>query len=266
MKNAEITIKSSKIAKSSQSPQVSVIMPAFNSRAYIAKAIESVQEQTWQGIWELLIIDDASTDDTEKVVCPYLKDTRIHYLRQKQNAGVAAARNQGIAQAKGEYVAFLDSDDWWAPQKLELEMERLARTGAALCCTGRELVDASGESTGRCISVPEQITYRMLLHTNLIPCGSVVLRTELARKFQFVHDEYHEDYILWLKVLRTYGPAEGINQPLLKCRQSQGGKSRNKLKSARMQYGSYRFLGYGRLRSFYYMVFYTMHGILKYHL
>ena len=78
------------------------------------------------------------------------------------------------------------------------------------------------------------------------------------------HDELHEDYILWLKVLNKYGDAVGVNEPLVKCRMSEGGKSRNKIKSARMQYGVYRYIGFGRVKSFYYMIFYTLHGIFKY--
>lgn len=247
-----------------ETAELTVIMPAYNTAAYIAWAIASVQAQTWQGSWELLIVDDASTDGTPQAVEPYLADERIRYLRQETNQGVAAARNRGIAEARGAYVAFLDSDDWWSEDKLRLQMELLARTGAALCCTGRELMRPDGTSTGRVIPVPERIDDQMLLHTNVIPCGSVVMRTEAARRFGFVHDELHEDYILWMRVLRNYGQAAGVNVPALKCRLSAGGKSRNKLKSARMQYGSYRYLGYGRVRSLFYMLHYTVNGLRKY--
>ena len=99
---------------------------------------------------------------------------------------------------------------------------------------------------------------------DVIPCGSVVLRKEIAQEFGFVCDRFHEDYILWLRVLKKYKTAAGINVPALKCRLSEGGKSRNKWKSAQMQYGSYRYLGYGRLQAFYYMIFYTLHGCCKY--
>lgn len=242
---------------------ISIIMPAYQAERYIAKAVASVRAQTFQA-WELLVVDDGSTDQTAQILERYREDVRIHYLRQPKNKGVAAARNRGIKAARGKYVAFLDADDWWAPDKLERQMACILRTKAVLCCTGRELMKPDGTSTGKCISVPSCVTYRQLLHTNIIPCGSVVMEAKAAREFGFVHDEFHEDYILWLKVLKKYGPAAGVNIPALKCRLSAGGKSRNKWKSARMQYGSYRCLGYGRLQAFYYMIFYTVNGFYKY--
>ena len=104
----------------------------------------------------------------------------------------------------------------------------------------------------------------MLLKTNSIPCSSVVMRTEAAKEFYMCHDELHEDYILLLRVLKKYGAACGLNEPLLKSRMSRGGKSRNKLKSAKMQFGVYRYLGFGVFRSCYYFLMYVFHGVRKY--
>ncbi len=245
-------------------PIISIIMPAYQAGRYIAQAIKSVQAQNCKEPWELLIIDDASTDNTAEIVRKYTSDPRIRYLRQPGNQGVAAARNRGLMEAQGAYAAFLDADDWWDADKLRLQMACIKRTRTVLCYTGRELMRPDGTSSGRCIPVPERTTYEELLRTNVIPCASVVIRIEAAREFGFVHDEYHEDYILWLKVLRKYKTAAGVNVPALKSRLSARGKSRNKLKSARMQYGSYRYLGYGPLQAFYYMIFYTLNGLRKY--
>jgi teichuronic acid biosynthesis glycosyltransferase TuaG len=250
--------------KESKQPVISVIMPAYQAKQYIGQAIASVQNQTCEQAWELLVIDDCSTDGTMEAVRAYAADPRIHYVRQRKNRGVAAARNLGIRLARGVYVAFLDADDWWEEDKLRLQMERMARTEAVLVCTGRELMHPDGTPQGRVIGVPERITYEMLLRTNVIPCGSVLLRTDVAREFWFTCDKYHEDYILWLRILKKYGAAAGVDVPALKCRLSAKGKSRNKWKSAIMQYGSYRYLGYGRIQAFYYMVFYTLHGVWKY--
>lgn len=248
-----------------EKPIISVIMPAYQAADYIGEAIRSVQGQTCKETWELIIIDDCSTDHTALIVCEYAKaDARIRYLRQRKNRGVAAARNLGIRIAQGQYLAFLDADDWWDAEKLKLQMQCIQRTGTVLCCTARELMQADGTPTGRIIQVPETITYQMLLHTNVIPCGSVILRSDVAKKFRFVCDQYHEDYILWLRILKKYKTASGIQTPALKSRQSAGGKSRNKWKSARMQYGSYRYLGYSPLQSLYYMIFYTLNGFRKY--
>ena len=250
--------------KQNAEPVISVIMPAYQAATYMEQAIVSVINQTCTQTWELLIIDDGSTDRTPEVARMYAKDPRIRYIRRKKNRGVAAARNLGIERAHGNYVAFLDADDWWDADKLKLQMACIERTGTVLCCTGRELMRQNGEPTGKSIGVPECITYQDMLRTNVIPCGSVVLRKDVAREFGFVCDRYHEDYILWLRILKKYKSAAGVNVPALKCRLSEGGKSRNKWKSARMQYGSYRYLGYGRLQSLYYMIFYTLHGFCKY--
>lgn len=248
-----------------EKPIISVIMPAYQAADYIGEAIQSVQGQTCKETWELIIIDDCSTDHTAFIVREYAKaDARIRYLRQRKNRGVAAARNLGIRIAQGQYLAFLDADDWWDAEKLKLQMQCIHQTGTVLCCTARELMQADGTPTGRIIQVPETITYQMLLHTNVIPCGSVILRSDVAKKFRFVCDQYHEDYILWLRILKKYKTASGIQTPALKSRQSAGGKSRNKWKSARMQYGSYRYLGYSPLQSLYYMIFYTINGFRKY--
>lgn len=178
--------------------------------------------------------------------------------------GVAESRNNGIRKANGEYIAFLDADDWWENEKIEKQLQALEASKAVLCATARELVRADGKTLDRIIEIPECIQYQALLKTNCIPCSSVILKTEVAREFYMCHDELHEDYIMWLKILKKYGNAIGVNEPLVKCRMSEGGKSRNKLKSARMQYGVYRYIGFNRMKAFYYMIYYTINGIRKY--
>lgn len=121
-----------------------------------------------------------------------------------------------------------------------------------------------GSASGKTVEVPEQTDYNMLLRTNHIPCSSVLLKTEVAREFPMCHDELHEDYIMWLQITRKYGAASGINEPLLKSRLSEGGKSRNKWKSAKMQYGVYRYMGISPAAAFFYMGCYMVNGIRKY--
>lgn len=174
---------------------ISVIMPAYQAQRYIAQAVASVQAQTFQA-WELFVIDDCSTDNTAQILEKFSTDPRIHYLRQSVNQGVAAARNRGIREAKSKYVAFLDADDWWASDKLERQMACILRAKAVLCFTGRELMKPDGQPSGKSIGVPERVSFSQLLRTNVIPCGSVVMETQVAKEFGFVHDEYHEDYIL----------------------------------------------------------------------
>lgn len=243
-------------------PLVSVIMPAYNAEKYIERAIQSVLSQDVP--LELLIIDDCSKDSTAKIAEKYADKKRVILLRNEKNQGVAESRNIGIRRAAGTYIAFLDADDWWEEGKLTCQCRRLEETGRVLCCTGRELMNPDGTSQGKVIGVPAEITYSMLLKTNRIPCSSVVAKTEAVRDFYMCHDELHEDYILWLRILKKYGAALGINEPFLKSRMSRGGKSRNKLKSAKMMFGSYRFVGLGVLQSCWYFLMYTLNGFLKY--
>lgn len=259
--------------KEKNNPLITVIMPAYNAQNYIAKAMDSVMKQTTNAFIELIVIDDGSTDNTEKIVEQYradcsgsgASDRELRYLRNKGNQGVAKSRNLGISEAQGEYIAFLDSDDWWELDKLEKQIRILRQNpDTVLCATGRELMNQDGTSRGKIVGVPEKISYKDLLRTNYIPCSSVVMKTQTAREFGMCHDELHEDYILWLRVTKKYGDAFGLNEPLLKSRMSRGGKSRNKLKSAKMHYGTYRLIGIPRMKALLLMVSYIYHGLTKY--
>lgn len=254
---------------------VSVIMPAYNSEKYIEQAIESVFLQEGEFAIELIVINDASSDHTKDVVQKAATvfgqknhdsvcDCTLVYIENEKNLGVAESRNIGIRKANGKYLAFLDADDWWSIDKLKKQVQLMQRTGAVLCGTGRELVNADGTKRNKNIGISSEITYNMLLRTNSIPCSSVIAKTQVIREFYMCHDELHEDYILWLRILQKYGKVYGINEPLLKSRLSEGGKSRNKLKSAKMHYGVYRYLGYGWMKSSWYFIQYVWNGIRKY--
>ena len=246
---------------------ISVIIPAYHAEAYIANAVHSAleQEDIAEGDIEVLVINDCSPDDIDTAMKPFADDPSVRYIKNDSNLGVAETRNRGIRMARGRYVAFLDADDWWEPDKLYAQIRLLEETGAPLCCSARALHEADGTPTGRTIGVPTRITYEELLHTNTIPCGSVVMPTQIAREFYMSHAELHEDYILWLQVLKKYGAAVGINEPYLHCRLSDGGKSRNKLKSAMMQFGVYRYLGFGWFKSLRYLFSYAINGVKKYY-
>lgn len=243
-------------------PLVSVIMPVYNGAAYIKKAADSVFLQEIP--LELLVIDDCSTDGTREALASYEGRKDFYYYRNQTNQGAAASRNRGIREARGRYIAFLDADDWWMEGKLKAQLELLERTGSVLCSTGRELMNPDGTSAGKYIPVKERISYRDLLSHNSINCSSVLVRREAALEYPMEHDDSHEDYLTWLKILKRYGPAAGINRPYLKYRLTEGGKSRNKWKSAVMTYRVYRYMGYHPLKSMAYFVSYALHGLWKY--
>lgn len=243
-------------------PIVSVIMPAYNCAQFIQKAINSVLIQDVP--LELIIINDCSTDDTETVIMKNLPNSTIRYIKNKTNMGVARTRNKGVRYAKGKYVAFLDSDDWWENGKLKKQLELLDKTGMVLCSTARRLVDYSGKSLNKIIPVKEVITYSMLLGHNSINCSSVVVKRQVALEYPMEHPDSHEDYITWLKILQKYGSCCAINQPLLNYRLSAKGKSGNKLHSAKMTFRVYRYMGFGLGKSIICFVRYAVNGVRKY--
>ncbi|MBP3542706.1 MAG: glycosyltransferase family 2 protein [Lachnospiraceae bacterium] len=242
--------------------KVSVVMPAYNCAAYIEQAVQSVQKQ--QVDWELIIVDDASTDMTETVVKSYLADERIQYYRNKQNMGVSYSRNLGVSKAAGKYVAYLDADDWWEEDKLEKQVALMEEKQAVLCYTGRELFRDDGTALKKQLHVKETVSYTELLRGNVIACSSVLMKREAAQEFPMSHDEYHEDYMTWLLCLKKYGQACGIDEPLLCYRLSQEGKSRNRIKSAYMTYGMHRLMGKNAVQALYYTGCHLINAVRKY--
>ncbi|MCI5650128.1 MAG: glycosyltransferase family 2 protein [Fusicatenibacter sp.] len=242
--------------------RVSVVIPTYNSAKTICRAVDSALLQKVP--MEILVIDDASNDETERVMRKYKTEARVRYLKNEKNLGVSASRNRGVAAAYGEYVAFLDADDYWADGKLEKQLKLMKKTGDVLCCTGRELMGDNGALSGKIIPVSDRITYRQLLLGNVINCSSVLAKRSVLLEFPMEHDECHEDYLNWLRILKKYGSACGVPEPLLKYYVSSNGKSGNKLHSAGMTYQVYRRLGLGRLASLGYFCCYAWNGFLKY--
>lgn len=241
---------------------ISVVIPAFRCAPYLRQALDSALAQDVPE--EILIIDDCSDDALDEILQDYRRYPQIRYFRNERNLGVAESRNRGVALARGTYIAFLDADDIWAPDKLKKQLARIRETGAVMCSTARELMNPDGTLTGCVIPVPETYTFRDLLTENPVNCSSVLIRAEAAREFPMRHDDAHEDYLTWLQVLQKYGQGCAVNEPLLKYRISNSGKSGNKLKSAKMTFRTYRYMGFGLVRSCLYFTGYAFHGFQKY--
>lgn len=244
------------------SPIVSVIMPAYRCANTISEAIDSALRQDVP--LEVIVINDCSPDDLDAVMVWFRANPAVKYVSNERNLGAAQSRNKGVRLAKGDYVAFLDADDIWDDRKLKKQLDALERSGAVLCTTARELMTPQGECTGRVIPVKEHITYHELLKHNCINCSSVLIRTDVAREFPMHHEDSHEDYIMWMEVLRKYRYACGINEPLLKYRLSSTGKSGSKLKSAKMTFTAYRYAGFDLVKSCFLFISYALHGVWKY--
>lgn len=243
-------------------PIVSVVMPAYNCAGTIRQAIDSVKIQDVD--LEIIVINDCSKDGLDEVMKAYDKDPVIFYLKNEKNIGAAASRNRGVAMARAPFVAFLDTDDEWAEDKLKKQLKKLRQTGCVLCCTAREMMTPDGRLTGRVIPVREKLTYRDLLKHNSINCSSVLARTEVLREFPMEYEQAHEDYVTWLKILQKYKTVCAVNEPLLKYRLTSTGKSGNKLLSAKKTFQVYRYMGFGLFKSILCFCSYALHGVLKY--
>lgn len=245
--------------------EVSVVIPVFRGAATLGRAMDSalLQPETAQ----VIVVCDESPEDIDGAIAPYLEDKRVVYLKNDRNLGAAESRNRGVREAKSQYIAFLDADDCWEAGKLAKQLAALKATGAALSCTGRALMDTEGRFTGRVIGVPEVISYKELLKHNCVNCSSVVLKREIALEFPMDHAaDSHEDYILWLRILRKYGDACGINEPLLRYTVSTTGKSGSKLHSAAMTWRVYRHMGFGPVKAAACFISYAVNGVRKHYL
>ena len=246
-------------------PMVSVIMPAYNAESTLRRAVLSVVHQTFTN-WELLIIDDASTDNTLSVAKEIgTEDLRIRVVPSPVNQGAAASRNKGVQQCKGAYVAFIDSDDVWCPEKLDKQLRLIADTGADLCYTAYAIVNLAGDKVRADYYVPDHTSYEALLCENVIGCSTVLLSAALVRSHPFATNFYHEDYSLWLTLLKEGCQAVGCNEVLVKWCLREGSRSYSKLKSLKMRWKIYRDQLHMPLwRRIYFMQAYIRAGLKKY--
>lgn len=242
----------------------SVIMPAYNAQKFINKAIESVLFQTYQNV-ELIIVDDASTDTTREIVLKYAeKDNRVAYYKLSKNQGCAYARNFGLEKAKGEYIAFLDSDDYWSKDKLQKQIIAIKTRRNTILITAYKMIDEKGKIIKR-RNIKSTITYSDLLKENSIIFSTVLCRFTDIKDIKFKSDWYHEDYVFLLDCLNNGLKVCGVNKTLVYYRVHLKGRSFNKFKAAYNRWWIYReYLQMNFFESFRYFIFYTLHGVVKY--
>lgn len=244
---------------------ISIITPSFNSEKFIAKTIESVLDQTYKD-WEMIIVDDNSTDNSIDLINSYMqKDERIKCSALEKNSGPAVARNHAVKEAKGRYIAFLDSDDLWTPDKLSKQISFMQEHDIALSYTGYyQIEEKSGEVIEQ-IHVPKKVDYSELLKQNIIGCLTAIYDTEKIGKVYMPNIRKRQDFGLWLKILKRVPYAYGIDEPLAYYRVRTTSVSSNKIHASKYNWKLYREVEKLPIhKAIYYFGWYTYRSILKY--
>lgn len=255
----------SSVEKDKMLTSVSVIMPAYNAAAYIEEAIRSVMAQTYPA-WRLLVLDDRSSDHTVDIVKRLAaEDSRITLYCNEENLGAARTRNRGLDMCTDGYVAFLDSDDRWHPEKLAVQVALAEASDADIVYTSYAIIDIDGKDCRQPYVVPEHTDFRCMLRENVIGCSAVLLSPRAARTYRFPLDFYHEDYCLWLDILRGGGRAVGSSRVLTEWRLVNGSRSFDKKNGARRRWRIYReHLHLPWIKSVLSFIGYAFNGIKKY--
>lgn len=223
-------------------PLVSIITPVFNDRQFLSETRRGVLKQGHQS-WEWILVDDGSTDGSDKMIESWVAaDSRIKLRRTPENSGAATARNVGIAASQGQYLAFLDADDVWNPEKLGRQLAFMHARDAYFSYTGFTYVDEEGVPTGATARPPSLMNYGRALKNTTILTSTVMLDKKRLpqERISFPDVRRGQDTALWWRLLRTTGEAHGIPDPLTLYRQRRGSLSANRLKALRRTWRLYR--------------------------
>ncbi|MEI9598241.1 glycosyltransferase family 2 protein [Moellerella wisconsensis] len=238
---------------------VSIIMPCYNASHYIKDSINSVLNQTYQN-FELIIIDDLSTDDSINIINSY-SDSRIKLIQLTQNSGAGIARNTGIEVAQGRFIAFLDSDDLWRQNKLEVQLEYMKKGQYPLTYTQYQKFSQLGK--GKLVIPPNTVTYNELLYCNVIGCLTAIYDTTILGKQFMPLIRKRQDMGLWLKILSQGHTAYCCPQVLADYR-TDSGMTQNKLNVAKYQWMFYRQeLNFNIIKSTKYFIGYAIKGVIR---
>ena len=258
-----ISFSNQLLKQSNLEPLVSIITPCYNSADFIAQTINSVIAQTYTN-WELILIDDKSKDETCNVAEGFVqKHSNIKLIKLEQNGGVANARNVGLANSSGKYIAFLDSDDIWLKDKLAKQVAYMENENLPMTFCAYHRIDEAGEVISRKIEVPHSVNYQRLLSHNVI-----IFSTSLTLKSVIGDTRFkkagHEDWIFWLDIFKKPFNGYGINEALVQYRIRQGSVSSNKLKVIGFTWKIYRESEkLGLLSSMYHFVRYAFSTVWK---
>lgn len=242
---------------------VSVITPSFNSSAFVKGTLDSLTSQTHSN-WEMIIVDDCSSDNSAEVIQHHVsQDSRIKFIQLDKNSGAAVARNTAIEAALGRFIAFLDSDDLWHPEKLEKQINFMLENEVAFSYTAYEKIDENGVPF-QTMSIPKKTNYNNLLKTNIIGCLTVIYDTKCLGKMYMPTNTKREDFATWLNILKKIDYAYGLPEVLAQYRVYENQSSSKKASMAKENWRLYRDLEkLNIIKASYYFTHYAVRGVLS---
>ena len=242
---------------------VTIITPSYNSSIFILKTLKSVTSQSFDN-WEMIIVDDCSSDNSVEVIQSFAdQDPRIKLIQLAENSGAAVARNTAIEAAKGRYIAFLDSDDAWLPNKLEKQVAFMQENNYPFTFAAYDKVNESDEIFGH-VGVPDKVTYSDLLKSCSIGCLTAMYDTEFFGKVYMPLIRKRQDLGLWLKLLKKTKYAYGLNETLGFYKVRKDSISANKKSAALFTWRLYRDIEKLSLpKASYYFSHYAVRGLLR---
>lgn len=210
---------------------VSVIIPVYNAEKFIEQTIKSVLSQSYKN-FEIVLVDDCSTDASGNIIKSMQKEhSEIRYYKLDKNSGAAVARNKAIELAEGQFIAFLDSDDCWKPEKLEKQIQLANEKKAEFVFNAIEMIDENGNLVKGKRKIPSRVDYKFLLTNTVIPTSGVLIDISKTGKFQMPLIRSGQDYATWLMLLRDGRVAYGLNEALTQYRRTEGSLSSKKSKN-----------------------------------
>ena len=239
---------------------VSIITPNYNTEKFISKTIESVINQTYKN-WEMIIVDDVSTDNGVSLIQSFIKkNNRIKFYQLEKNSGASVARNKAISLASGNFIAFLDSDDLWFPNKLELQLSFMLENNYTITYTSYKIIEEDGTDAKKIINCKEKLDYNRMLYSNEIGCLTAIYNANVLGKIYMPNLRKRQDYGLWLKILKKEKYAFGLKEVLACYRNQTSSISQNKIEMLKWNYKLYRTI---EKLPFYKAIYYTTCNIVN---
>ena len=243
---------------------ISVITPVYNAEKFLPDTVRSIMNQTYQN-WELILVNDCSKDNSQELILDFCKqDNRIKYVNLEKNMGEGGARDAGMDVAEGRYVAFVDSDDMWKPEKLQIQYDFMKKNNLGFTFTSYELVSETGKKFNHKIKAPKEMTYKKLLKNTIIGCSTTMLDRSIVGDFRMPVSRLFVDHPTWFKLLKEGHKAYGIDIVLTEYRIVKTSLSYNKIKELKRKWKMYRITeGFGFWKSLYYFCWNVFNAVKK---